>query len=51
MADERRAWLAEVTHPASVQVRIEGADHYFKDRNRELGEAVAEWLETLDFGR
>lgn len=51
MADERRAWLAEVTHPDSIQVRIEGADHYFKDRNRELGEAVVEWLQSLDFGR
>jgi hypothetical protein len=30
-------------------VFIEGADHYFKDRNEELGNAIIEWLDGLEF--
>jgi pimeloyl-ACP methyl ester carboxylesterase len=34
-------------NPASAQIQIEGADHYFDGQNEALVEAVIDWLETL----
>lgn len=48
LAEERAPLLAN-GHPASRQRFVEGADHYFKGRNRELGEVVIEWLEEVSF--
>lgn len=39
--------LLEGINPASAQIQIEGADHYFDDYNDELVTAIAGWLETL----
>jgi len=38
--------LADI-HPASRQIRIDGADHYFDDNNEELSAAITDWLATL----
>ena len=40
--------LLEGINPASAQIRIEGADHYFDDYNDELVTAIAGWLGTLE---
>jgi pimeloyl-ACP methyl ester carboxylesterase len=39
--------LLEGINPASAQIQIEGADHYFDDYSDELVTAIAGWLETL----
>ena len=47
-APERRAMIEAAGHPASRQVVLAEADHYFRDRGAELVEAVAAWLGGLD---
>jgi predicted alpha/beta-hydrolase family hydrolase len=49
LAEERKKILSESGNPQSAQVFVEGADHFFKDRNRELAAAVIEWLDGLEF--
>jgi len=39
--------LLDGINPASAQIQIEGADHYFDDYNDELVMAITGWLETL----
>lgn len=48
-AKERNAILNESGNPQSTQIFIDGADHYFKDRNQELGMAVIDWLDAVKF--
>jgi hypothetical protein len=47
MAPDRKQLIEAHGHPHSRQEFIDQADHYFKGRNRELGDAVADWLEGL----
>ncbi len=35
-------------NPASAQIRITGADHYFDDYNEELATAIIDWLSILE---
>jgi len=49
LAIVRKSILSRPRNPQSVQVFVEGADHYFKDRNEELGNAIIEWLGGLEF--
>jgi len=49
LAKERKRILAGSGNPQSAQVFIDGADHYFKDRNAELGEAIIAWLDGIEF--
>lgn len=49
LAIVRKSILNHHANPHSVQVFIEGADHDFKDRNEELGAAVIEWLDGIEF--
>ena len=49
LAKERKRILAESGNPQSAQVFVEGADHYFKERNEELGEAIIAWLDGVEF--
>ena len=46
-APERRAMIEAAGHPASRQVVLAGADHYFRDRGAELVDAVATWLDGV----
>lgn len=45
MAPQRLAAIKSAGNPASTQVVIDGADHYYNERNNELVETVAEWLD------
>ncbi len=45
MAPERAEMLKKAGHPASRQMVVPGADHYFTDMGDELVQVVAEWLE------
>ena len=47
-APERRAMMEAAGHPASRQVVLAGAEHYFRDRGAELVDAVAAWLDDLE---
>ena len=47
LADERLAALRVGGNPASVQIVVPHADHYFRDRGEELLKAVSDWLDTL----
>ncbi len=49
LAIVRKSILSRSRNPRSAQVFVEGADHYFKDRNEELGNAIIEWLDGLEF--
>ncbi len=42
-----RADTVNATHDASAQLFVDGADHYFKGKNVELGDAVASWLDAV----
>jgi alpha/beta superfamily hydrolase len=46
-ADALEPVLADI-NPASAQIRVAGADHYFDDYNEELVAAIAGWLATLE---
>ena len=46
-APNRLAAIREAGHSRSVQRIVPGAEHYFRDMDDELVEAVAEWLATL----
>ncbi len=47
-APERRAMIESAGHPASRQVVLADAEHYFRDRGADLVDAVAAWLGGLD---
>lgn len=49
LAKERKTILAGSGNPQSAQVFVDGADHYFKDRNDELGAAIIDWLDGVEF--
>ncbi len=49
MAPERAAAISKAGNPQSQQVVIPDADHYFHEHNRELVEAVSEWMGKLKF--
>jgi hypothetical protein len=49
MAPERAAAIRKAGNPQSQQVVIPGADHYFHEHNKELVEAVGEWMGKLKF--
>ena len=42
-----RVDAVNATHEDSAQVFVGGADHYFKGKNAELGDAVASWLDAI----
>ena len=46
-APQRLEMIEKAGHPASRQIVLEGADHYFTGRGAALTEAVAEWLDSL----
>ena len=46
-APDRLAAIRAAGNPHSAQRVVPGADHFFRDRDEELVEAVAEWLATL----
>lgn len=46
MLPERQQMIMENGHPASQQMRIEGADHYFNGYGEELIQPISGWLET-----
>lgn len=48
LAAARAELLAEKNSPITRQLFVDGADHYFKGRNRELADAVIDWLEAFD---
>lgn len=48
-AEERNAILKDSGDPQSAQIFVDGADHYFKDRNEELGTALIDWLDAVKF--
>lgn len=47
-APERRAMIEQAGHPASRQVVLADADHYFRNRGAALVDAVAAWLDGLE---
>ncbi len=47
-APERRAMIEAAGHPASRQLVLADADHYFRDRGAALLDTVAAWLDGLD---
>lgn len=47
MAPERAAAMAAAGNSLSSQVVVEGADHFFKDKEDALIDVVAGWLDTL----
>ena len=49
LARERKVLLESVMHPSSAQRWVDGADHYFRDKNEEAGAIVIEWLDSLTF--
>ena len=49
-APDRLAAIRTAGHPRSAQRMIPGADHFFRDMDEELVDAVAEWLSTLGDG-
>lgn len=49
MAPGRAAAMKKAGNPRSEQVVIPNADHYFHEHNKELVEAVTEWLGKLEF--
>lgn len=46
MAPRRAAAIAQAGHPASRQRVIDGAEHYFRERDDDLVDAVDEWLDA-----
>ncbi len=46
-APERKAAMAAAGNPKSRQIVVPGADHYFKDSDEALLEAVGAWLDSL----
>ena len=46
-ASDRLAALQAAGNPRSTQRIVPGADHFFRDMDEELVDAVAEWLATL----
>ena len=46
MSNEIETFICDM-HPASRQVTVQGADHYFDDHNEELSSAIINWLATL----
>lgn len=49
MVAQRAELLRMNANPASTQVVVEGADHYFHDHGEDLTAAVADWLNGIDF--
>jgi alpha/beta superfamily hydrolase len=49
MAPERLAMIRKGGNPHSAQQRIAGAEHYFAGHNKELVEAIAGWLNDINF--
>lgn len=47
MAPERKALIQKAGNPASKQMVLPAADHYFKDKGQELTAVVATWLNSL----
>ena len=47
-APARLAAIRAAGNPRSAQRIVPGADHFFRDRDEALVDAVAEWLATLD---
>ena len=46
-APDRLAAIEAAGHPRSAQRMVPGADHFFRDRDEELVDAVVEWLAML----
>ena len=46
-APDRLAAIRTAGHPRSAQRMIPGADHFFRDMDEELVDAVVDWLATL----
>ena len=46
-APDRLAAIRTAGHPRSAQHMIPGADHFFRDMDEELVDAVVDWLATL----
>ncbi len=46
-AAERSAGVLANNNPLSKQIKLEGADHYYKGKGDELTEAVADWLSNI----
>ena len=49
-APDRLAAIRTAGHPRSAQRMIPGADHFFRDMDEELVDAVVDWLATLPDG-
>ena len=49
MLDERRELLKKNGHPSSVQIAVEGADHYFHGFGEKLSEQILAWLNGAAF--
>ncbi len=49
LAEHRKKILNNDMHPQSQQIYVENADHYFKNKNTELYEEIATWLNNLRF--
>ncbi len=47
MAPQRLEMMKKAGNPASRQVKVPDADHYFVDRDEALLEAVGDWLDTV----
>ncbi len=43
----QRLDAVKATHASSAQVFVDGADHYFKGKNAELGDVVSTWLDEV----
>lgn len=43
----RYTMMQSAGHPKSMQIILQGSDHYFKEKGNELVEAVGGWLNTL----
>lgn len=49
MAPARAAAIKKAGNPQSRQIVVPDADHYFHEHNKELVEAVSEWMSKLEF--
>lgn len=49
MAESRKSLIDKAGNKKSKQVIIKGADHYYVDKGEDLTQALAAWLDTLQF--
>jgi pimeloyl-ACP methyl ester carboxylesterase len=49
MVDDRLDLLKKNGHPATTQIAMEGADHYFHDMGGELAQQILTWLNDTNF--